>query len=326
MNPSSAYRRFALLSLVSLAVGWHALVATFALALGNDAYTHIFLILPISVALIASEWRLRHAQPEPNFRAGSALLVLAVLLGFIAGGWRRFGSLTADMQISVGMLALVTWWIGAFLCCFGTRIARMFVFPLGFLLWLVPVPELALNHTVAFLQRGSASAAHLLFSVARVPVAQDGVVLSLPGITLEVAKECSSIRSSMMLLITGMVLAHLLLRTSWGKALAMLAIIPLCIAKNGLRVFVLAMLGLYVDPGYLQGRLHHDGGIVFFLVALAGLCVLLWLIAGTERRTEVQPDVSRRMSTLATPQRLPATKATKAQRDRIKIVDGRSSC
>ena len=259
MSPSSPYRSFALLCLVSLVLWWHTLVATFGLALRNDAYTHILLILPISIALIVSEWRSRKAQPEPNFRVGLALLVLAVLIGFIGGRWWGPASLPADVQLSLGMLAVVTWWIGSFVCCFGTRISRMFIFPLCFLLWLVPLPEFALNHIVSFLQQGSAYAARLLFVIAGVPVTQDGVRLSIPGLTLEVAKECSSIRSSLMLLVTSMVLAHLLLRSAWGKGLVILAAIPLAIAKNGFRIFTLSMLAVYVDPGFLHGSAASPG-------------------------------------------------------------------
>jgi len=94
----------------------------------------------------------------------------------------------------------------------------MCVFPLCFLLWLVPLPEFALNHIVSFLQKGSAYAANLLFAIAHVPVTQDGLRLTIPGLTLEVAEECSSIRSSLMLLVTTIVLAHLLLRSAWDKA------------------------------------------------------------------------------------------------------------
>ena len=167
----------------------------------------------------------------------------------------------------------------------------MSVFPLCFLLWLVPLPEFALNHIVSFLQRGSAFAANLLFEIARVPVTQDGMRLTIPGLTLEVAEECSSIRSSLMLLVTTMVLAHLLLRSAWGKGLVILAAIPLSIAKNGLRIFALSMLAVYVDPSFLHGWLHHQGGIVFFLVFLAGLFVLLWLVRWAERKLMAQPAV-----------------------------------
>src|SRR5271157_5584133 len=111
MSPSSPYRSFILLCLVSLVLWWHTLVAILALALRNNAYTHIFLILPISAALIFLEWRTRKAQPEPNFRAGLALLVVAILIAFIGGRWRGPASLPAGMQLSLGMLAVVTWWI-----------------------------------------------------------------------------------------------------------------------------------------------------------------------------------------------------------------------
>jgi len=196
---------------------------------------------------------------EPDFRAGLALLVLAILIGFIGGRWRGPASLSVGMQLSLDMLAVVTWWIGSFVCCFGNRVSRMYVFPLCFLLFLVPLPEFALTHVVSFLQRGSAYAAKLLFAIAGIPVTQDGLRLTIPGLTLEVAEECSSIRSSLMLLVTTMVLAQLVLRSAWGKGVVILAAIPLSIAKNGFRIFTLSMLAVYVDPSFLHGWLHHQG-------------------------------------------------------------------
>jgi exosortase len=290
MSRSYAYRRFVFLCLVSLVLWWHALATTFGLALRNDAYTHILLILPISVALIVSAWRSRKAQPEPNFRAGLVLLLLSLLLGLIGGSAWGLGSLPSDVHVSVSMLAVVTWWIGSFVCCFGPRMSRMFVFPLCFLLWLVPLPEFALNHIVRFLQEGSADAANQFFVIAGVPVTRDGLRLSIAGLTVEVATECSSIRSSLMLLVTSMVLAHLLLCSIWGKGLVILAAIPLVIAKNGFRIFTISMLTAYVDPDYMHGRLHRQGGIVFFLLFLAAFFVLLRLVGWAEHKW-TQPAV-----------------------------------
>jgi len=209
------------------------------------------------------------------------------------------------MQLFLGMLAVVIWWIGSFVCCFGTRISRMYVFPLCFLLWLVPLPEFALNDIVSFLQQGSAYAANLLFTTAGVPVTQDGVRLTIPGLTLEVAEECSSIRSSLMLLVTTMVLAHLLLRSAWGKGIVILAAIPLSIAKNGFRIFTLSTLAVYVDPSFLHGWLHHQGGIVFFLVFLAGLFVLLRLVGWAEHKLMAQPAVEKLATPIAVAKSMP---------------------
>jgi exosortase len=266
----------ALLLAVSLLVGWRPLVDTFTLALQNSAYTHILLILPISAALISLEWRSLRPMVAPNVRTGSALLAMAVLVAGFVSGWSA--SLPSDVQLSIRMFALVLAWIGAFVLCFGSRVSRSVLFPLCFLFGLVPFPQLALNEIVRLLQQGSAWAAYVLFAAVGVPVAQNGVLLTIPGLTVEVAQECSSIRSSSMLLVTTMVLAQLLLRSPWRKALVIAIAVPLSVAKNGLRIFTIAMLATRVDPGYLTGRLHHEGGIVFFMMALIGVFVLLWIL------------------------------------------------
>ncbi len=283
MNPTSLYRRFVILWLIPLILWWHSVVTTLQLALRNDEFTHILLVLPISIGLIFAEWRLRKPQPQPNYGAGLTLLAIAVLVRTMGGEFGRVASAGDDVRLSFGMLAVVVWWIGSFVCCFGTSAAGICSFPLCFLLWLVPLPAFALNHIITFLQRGSADVAHLLFAVARVPVTQDGVRLSIPGLTVEVAKECSSIRSSLMLVFTCMVVSHLWLRSAWSKSLIILSAVALSIAKNGLRIFILSMLAVYVDPGFLHGWLHHDGGIVFFLLSTVSLFFLLRLVERAER-------------------------------------------
>jgi exosortase len=281
LNAISPSQRFALLCAVSLVIGWHALSSVFALALRADEYTHLLLIVPISASLIFAERTVFKDEFKPAIGFGSALLAIAILIGGCA---RLIASLPSDTQLSLEMLAVVIWWIGSFVLCFGSRVARLFLFPLCFLFWLVPVPALVLNRIVAVWQQGSAISASLLFSVVGVPVAQDGIMLSIPGLSLEVAQECSSLRSSLMLVVTSMVLAHLFLRSFWRKTAVVLVAIPLSIFKNGIRIFTIAMLGTRVDAGFLHGRLHHNGGILFFLLAMAVVLVLLWLLSKGEDR------------------------------------------
>jgi exosortase len=219
-------------------------------------------------------------SPEPssglNVSLGSALLAMAALMTAVVR-WKPSG-LSSDEQLSMNMLALVVWWIAAFVVCFGTGAFRRALFPLCFLFWMVPVPYFVLNPIVMLLQQGSAAAAHFLFAVAGIPVEQKGLLVHIPGLTVEVARECSSIRSSSMLLVTTMVLAQLLLRSPWRKALVVAVAIPLSVLKNGLRIFTIAMLATRVDPSFLTGRLHREGGIVFFLVALAVVFLVLWMV------------------------------------------------
>jgi exosortase len=276
---------FAFLCAVSILFWWHPLVVTLGLALANEAYTHIFLIPPLSAALIYmdskyQDTKARRIDPQPSARIGATLLLLAMVIGSYA----RWGIDTTpdDVRLSLGMLALVTWWIASVLACFGVRTFKSFMFPLCFLFLMVPIPASSLRWIVEFLQQQSALAARLMFRAVGVPVTQDGIMLSIPGLDIEVARECSSIRSSLMLIVTTMVLAHLFLRSWWRKALLIAATIPLSVAKNGLRIFTIVELGTRIDPGFLNGKLHHNGGILFFGLSVVAVGAVLWVLRRTE--------------------------------------------
>jgi exosortase len=276
--------RFVLLVALSSVIWRAGLISTFALASSNEAYTHILLILPFSLVLGYME--VRRPRPEDLRR-------LSVNSGVESGRWIGFGLMSlaallgsytlwkipaaSDVGLWLVMVALVTWWIGSFLLCFGSSVLRGSFFPLCFLYLLVPLPHLGVQRIVETLQVQSAIAAQVLFRVAAVPATRDGVILFIPGLTIEVASECSSIRSSMMLLISTLVLAHLFLRTWWRKIVLVAAVIPLASLKNGLRIFTIVELGTRVDSGYLTGKLHHQGGIVFFAVAVLIVIALIWM-------------------------------------------------
>jgi exosortase len=264
---------FAILCAVSLVAWVRPLLATFVLAAGDGQYTHILLIIPLAVTLVVQQWR--ESAYKPQFWAGgAALLPLSILISTI--GWRSGGS--SDIRLTIEMAGLVIWWIGSFLLCFGTAALESFRFPLFFLFAAVPIPAVLLDRIVAGLQQGSVVASQWLFLLFRIPVVRDGTMLAIPGLDIDVTPECSSIRSSLMLLVTTMVLAHLLLNKTWRKVLVVAIAIPLSVAKNGLRIFTIGMLGSRVDPAYLTGNLHHHGGIVFFLIALAAIFLLLWFL------------------------------------------------
>jgi exosortase len=275
--------RFSVLCAISLVIWWNPLTSSFALALRDDQYTHILLILPVSVALMYLEWKPSETSGESSSRLAIILLFVAVAVSIVAR--LQILPLRGDEQLSVSMLTLVLWWIASFVVSFGTRAFQRALFPLCFLFWMVPFPEFVLNPIVRLLQEGSATSARLLFAIAGVPVVHEGTLITLPGLTVEVARECSSIRSSLMLVVTTMVLAQMLVHSVWRKLVVIAVAIPLSVAKNGLRIFVLAMLTTRVDRSFITGRLHHQGGIIYFLIALAVVLGLIWILRrGDEKR------------------------------------------
>lgn len=206
---------------------------------------------------------------------GAGLFSCAVCVGLIAslvsGG-------SSNLRLSSFILALVMIWMSGFLLLFGRAAARAASFPLLFLLLMVPPPQSLLNRTVYMLQTGSAWITGAFFDVFGVPALREGFVFHLPGVNIEVTQECSGIRSSMVLLILALIVAHFYLLTFWKKAVFVIFGLFIMILKNGIRIATLTLLAMYVDPSFLTGRLHHQGGIVFFLVGLVLLLPVLWLL------------------------------------------------
>jgi exosortase len=290
MAKISPYSKLAFLVGASLVPAWPALHATFSLATQQDEYTHILLIVPIVAAFLYLD-RPAFKIASANPRVGSMILAASLFAALATNGQRA--SLASDVQLSLYMFALVSWWIGSFIFSFGVNFARRERFALGFLYWLVPWPNSVLDIAVGWLQRESALAARWMFALSRTPVTLDDTVLVLPGLTLNVAPECSSLRSSLLLIITTMIFAQLFLRSPWRKLALVLAAILLSPVKNGLRIFVIGYLTLRVDPTYLTGHLHHDGGIVFLAAVQAIIFGLLWVLRRGEMMGASSASVQR---------------------------------
>ena len=181
-------------------------------------------------------------------------------------------------------LAIVLLWLGGFLLFYGVTAWRRASFSLLFLLLMVPLPPALLARCIYLLQQGSTEIAYLLFKALGVPVLRQGFLLTVPGVTIEVARECSGIRSSVALFITCLLAGHLFLRTKWRMLVFVLLAFPLAIVKNGIRIATLTLLSVYVDPRFLTGSLHQKGGFLFFLLALAILAPVLLLFQKSEQK------------------------------------------
>ena len=271
-------RVFAGLCVGSVAIWLHPLRETLHLALSDERYTHLLLVVPLACSLTALQWRTDRLPAKPSM--WGTIVMAAGLLGYAALPLMR---IDVDVRLSGSIFGLVLWWLGAFLLCFGAQTFQSVLFPLLLLLGTVPLPGRVLDPVVSFLQRSSAVSAEALFRVARAPVSLHGSVLSLPGLDLEVAPECSSIRSSLFLIVIAMGLAQIFLRSPRRKLAVVLASLPLTFLKNGLRIFVLGWLATHGNPWILNSRLHRQGGPVFLMIALAAVFVLIWMLRRGDR-------------------------------------------
>jgi exosortase/archaeosortase family protein len=102
-----------------------------------------------------------------------------------------------------------------------------------------------------------------------------------------VARECSGIRSSIALLVLAVLVGHFFLRTWWKQVLFVLAGFVVMIVKNAIRIVTLTVLATYVDPGFLYGNLHREGGVVFFMIGLLLMVPVYWILQTGEQTPEL---------------------------------------
>ena len=251
-------------------------------AAGSDLHSHILLVPFVAGYLLYSE---RGSLPAPGGGSivGTALMGGIGLAALAMGlGWRE--GLSVNDHLALMALAFVSFVAAGGFLFLGSKWMAAAAFPFGFLIFMVPLPDAA----VAWLEKASAlasaEAAALYFAIAGTPLVRHGTVFELPGIVLEVAQECSGIRSSWVLVITSVLASHLFLKSPWRRLVLVAFVIPLGILRNGFRVFVIGTLCVHFGPQMVDSVIHRRGGPFFFALSLVPLFLLLWWLRRGELR------------------------------------------
>jgi exosortase C (VPDSG-CTERM-specific) len=259
------------------------LISLFIHAAGNKLHSYILLVPFVAGYLF---W-IRKTKLPRHYTTASAAAACFVVLAFaalvsavIAGNQ---GVLSTNDWLSLIALSFVSCLAAAGFLILGRPWMTSAAFPFAFLIFMVPMPDGMVNAMETASQHASAAAAELFFRFGRTPYLHEGMIFQLPNITLEVAQECSGIRSSWILLITSILAANLFLQTTWKRLLLVFLVIPLGILRNGFRVWVIGMLCVHYGPQIIHSPIHRRGGPLFFALSL----VPLFLITAWLRRTDL---------------------------------------
>lgn len=254
----------------------------------GELYSH-FLLIPLISGYIF--WMRRGKIFETTrYCVGVGLIIVAVgvLLYFI--GIKSRAILNNNDYLSIVMFATVVWFIGAFITFYGLDSFRQALFPLLFLLFMVPIPTIVLDPYVAALQKASAEVSYFIFKMTGIPIFRDGYTFELSGITVYVARECSGIRSSIALFITAVLAGYMFLETTWRRLVLILSSFPIAVVKNAFRIVTISLLASYVDKAFITNHwLHRSGGLPFFIIGmlLFFLPLLLWLRISEKKSREI---------------------------------------
>jgi len=256
----------------------------------HELYSYILLVPVISAFMVWSrrtEFAPAGRPDRPTACAlagiGVALAAAALRLGADPAG--QLDALIVSVLSFVALLgALSAWFLGRVL-------VRDLAYPLAFLVLMAPFPEqfsVGLEHT---LQHASASVANVFLELVGTPVFSPADrVLQVPGITLEVAPECSGLRSSVALFVVSLPAGYVFLNSPWSRLVLALAVLPLGIVRNALRIFTIAELCVHVGPQMIDSYIHRKGGWIFFLASLVPLFLLIFGLMRWEQRRKRPPS------------------------------------
>jgi len=245
----------------------------------DDAnYNHGFLIPVFSAFLVWRERQRLAAIPLAPTSFG-----LAVLLGGIA--LLLLGDIGAENFLMRSSLIVIL--AGLVLFMAGRGILRAVLFPLGYLLFMIPLPGI-LFYAITFpLQRIAAEQAAWALDLLGVPVLLDGNIIHLSQISLGVTEACSGIRSLISLLAGAAAWAYLMLPAGWLSVLFVATAIPITIVANSARVVATGLIGQWFGVEYASGFFHEFAGWVVYIFAFACLILvygLIQLARGASRR------------------------------------------
>lgn len=231
----------------------------------SDDFSHGFLIIPLALYIVWQQRDKLAGCPIQSFWGGlplAACSLLAFLFAHLSG------------MTTLASVSMITFLWGAVLFLFGTAVFRLCLFPLLFLLFMVPVPSQIYAALTLPLQLIVTKTTVGLASLMGIPIYREGNVIQLSDMTFQVVQACSGLRSIMTMLTLGAVMGYFSLRSPLLRTILMVAGIPIAIVINIIRVLSLVVAYQFFKLDLAEGTAHTILGLVVFVAAL-GIFLLL---------------------------------------------------
>jgi exosortase B len=229
--------------------------------------------------MLAAAWlswqqrgRLAQTAQTPAPIAGWAILIASLLLMAVT---RSQDILMIETATQIPVL------LGCLLLIGGWPLARVFAFPLAFLIFSVPPPGWIMDALTVPLKAWVSDVVTNLLYALGYPIAQNGVMIMIGSYELMVKDACSGMNSIFALSAIGIFYVHEFVQDNWiRRAILILSIIPITIIANLFRVLALVLGSYYLGVDNVEGLFHDVTGIALFVFALVLFFLLDSVIIG----------------------------------------------
>lgn len=232
-------------------------------------YSHGFIVPLFALYLIWTQReRIGRLTAKPN---NGGLMVILMGLGAY-----YLGTLGSELFVTRASFFIVL--AGLILFLGGLTYIKTLAFPLGYLVFMIPLPAIVFNAVAFPLQILASRLGTFGMQVMSIPVLREGNLLYLPNMTMEVVEACSGIRSLISLLALATAFAYFSTKGFRKRLALVISAVPIALVTNALRVTVMGALAHWVSVEAAEGFFHYFSGWVVFLFAMSLLGVEILLL------------------------------------------------
>jgi exosortase len=230
--------------------------------LHDENYSHGFIVPIIAGYFLWQRWPdLKNKNVAPS-NLGLVVIVWGLLQLLIA--W--FGTEYFTMRSSLIVLLA-----GMTLYLFGCEVLKGMALPLGYLIFMVPIPYIIYDMVAFPLKLFVTKVSVAFLKIVGVVVLREGNIIMFPTTTLEVADACSGIRSLISLLAIAVAYSFVMKTSNARRWIIVLSAVPIAVATNAMRVIITGILAQWWGAKAAEGFFHEFAGMVVFALAIVML-------------------------------------------------------
>ncbi len=255
----------------------------------DENYSHGFLIPLISGYIVfRNREELFKNIGEPSWW-GIALVMFGIFFLIV-------GLLGAELFTT--RLSFLITLSGIILTSFGRAFFKKIFFAIFIGIFMIPLPYMIYNSITLPLKIFATDLSSYIMSVFQIPVFQEGNIIHLPTLDLQVVEACSGIRSIISLITIGTIFAYFFQTSLFKRALLILISIPIAIFTNVFRITITGILSDLIGPEIAKSFYHlFSGWAIFFMGVLFLIGVNKILTLYTKEQTEpVRKILSNRLN------------------------------